>query len=371
VSQLEVFFLDMLNVYKVYSERISAAVAAQGAIATQLSLIRTMRSAKKEVLRLLNVFIAKSGPPEAEPRAVAQGFIPPVLDPILGDYRRNIAGARDPEVLSLFATVVEKLKTHVVDDVPRIMEAIFDVTLEMITKNFEDFPEHRIRFFEFLKAVNQFCFPALFNIPPEHQKLVVHSVVWAMKHTERNIAETGLEILHELLLNVGRTPNVAQAFYQQYLMSLIQDVFAVLTDRLHKSGFKMHATLLRQMFHLVQMNQVTVPLFDPSTQPPGMTNPSFLRDHISNLLISSFPNLTRTQVAKFVEGMFDVRMDLPRFKTHLRDFLIELKEFSTEDNSALYSEEAEQAALEREQAIMAERSAVPGMLKPSEIDNDL
>jgi len=125
------------------------------------------------------------------------------------------------------------------------------------------------------------------------------------------------------------------------------------------------------MFHLVQMNQVTVPLFDPSTQPPGMTNPSFLRDHISNLLISSFPNLTRTQVAKFVEGMFDVRMDLPRFKTHLRDFLIELKEFSTEDNSALYSEEAEQAALEREQAIMAERSAVPGMLKPSEIDNDL
>ena len=394
VSQLEVFFLDMLNVYKVYSERISAAVAAQGAIATQLSLIRTMRSAKKEVLRLLNVFIAKSGPPEAEPRAVAQGFIPPVLDPILGDYRRNIAGARDPEVLSLFATVVEKLKTHVVDDVPRIMEAIFDVTLEMITKNFEDFPEHRIRFFEFLKAVNQFCFPALFNIPPEHQKLVVHSVVWAMKHTERNIAETvsalrvlidvvasllilthpckqGLEILHELLLNVGRTPNVAQAFYQQYLLSLIQDVFAVLTDRLHKSGFKMHATLLRQMFHLVQMNQVTVPLFDPSTQPPGTTNPSFLRDHISNLLISSFPNLTRTQVAKFVEGMFDVRMDLPRFKTHLRDFLIELKEFSIEDNSALYSEEAEQAAREREQAIMAERSAVPGMLKPSEIDNDL
>lgn len=118
--------------------------------------------------------------------------------------------------------------------------------------------------------------PALFNIPPEHQKLVVHAVVWAMKHSERNIADTGLEILHELLQNVGRTPNVAQGFYQQYLLSLIQDVFAVMTDRLHKSGFKMHATLLRVMFHLVQMNQVTVPLFDPSTQPPGQTNPIFL-----------------------------------------------------------------------------------------------
>ena len=151
-NQLQTFFLEMLNVYKVYSERISAAIAQQGAIATQMSLTRTMRSAKKEVLRLLNVFIENSGPPEADPRAVAQGFIPPVLDPILGDYQRNIAGARDPEVLLLFTTVVEKLKSHVIDDLPRVMEAIFECTLTMITTNFEDFPEHRIRFYQFLKV---------------------------------------------------------------------------------------------------------------------------------------------------------------------------------------------------------------------------
>jgi exportin-1 len=219
--------------------------------------------------------------------------------------------------------------------------------------------------------INQHCFPALFNIPPEHQKLVVHSVVWAMKHTERNISDTGLEILHELLQNVGRTPNVAQAFYQQYLLSLIQDVFAVMTDRLHKTGFKMHATLLRLMFHLVQMNQVTVPLFDPATQPPGQTNPAFLRDHISTLLITSFPNLSKVQVAKFVEGMFDIKMDLPTYKTHLRDFLIELKEFSAEDNSALFGEEQEYERKQREQELMHQRANVPGILKPSEIDNDL
>jgi exportin-1 len=212
----------------------------------------------------------------------------------------------------------------------------------------------------------------LFNIPPEHQKLVVDAVVWAMKHTERNISDTGLEILTELLQNVGRTPNVAQPFYQQYLLPLIQDVFAVMTDRLHKSGFKMHATLLRMMFHLVQMNQVTVPLFDPAAQPPGQTNPAFLRDHISTLLIGSFPNLSKTQVAKFVEGMFDVNMDLPNFKTHLRDFLIELKEFSAEDNSALFTEEQERERRQREQELMAERSSVPGMIKPAdEIDDDL
>lgn len=177
--------------------------------------------------------------------------------------------------------------------------------------------------------------------------------------------------MHELLLNVGRTPDIAQGFYQQYLLALIQDVFAVLTDRLHKSGFKMHSTLLRHMFHLVQMNQVTVPLFDPATAPAGQSNPVFLRNHISDLLITSFPNVTSTQVGTFVDGMFDLKMDLPTFKTHLRDFLVQLKEFSLEDNTGLFSEEQEMEAREREEVVAAQRLAVPGLLKPSEIDNDL
>ena len=142
----------MLNVYKVYSERISATIAQQGPGATQLSLVRTMRSAKKEVLRLLITFIDKSGPPESDPQAVAKVFIPPVLDTILGDFQSNIAGARDQEVLTLFTTVIEKLKTQILNDVPRIMEAVFECTLQMISVNFEDYPEHRIRFFEFIRV---------------------------------------------------------------------------------------------------------------------------------------------------------------------------------------------------------------------------
>ncbi|CAM9895619.1 unnamed protein product, partial [Choristocarpus tenellus] len=190
---------------------------------------------------------------------------------------RNIAGARDPEVLSLFSSAIEKLGSHIAQSVPRIMEAVFECTLQMITLNFEDYPEHRLKFFTFLKAVNTHCFGALFEIPPEHQKLVVDSVVWALKHTERNIAETGLEILHELLLNVGKTPAVAQGFYQQFLLSLIQ------------------------------------------------TNQQYVADFVGNLLLSSFPNLTKAQVVRFVSGLFNVDMDLNSFKMLLRDFLVTLK----------------------------------------------
>ena len=185
------------------------------------------------------------------------------------------------------------------------------------------------------------------------------------------IFDQGLNILLELLQNVGKTPNVAQGFYQQYLLALIQDVFAVMTDRLHKSGFKMHATLLRYMFHLVQMNQVTVPLFDLNVH-PGMANPAFLRGHISDLLLKSFPNLTASQVSNFVDGMFDLKMDLLTFKTHLRDFLIQLKEFSAEDNSGLFGEEQDAQKRQQLDAHEAHRNAVPGLLKPSEIiDEDL
>ena len=90
----------------------------------------------------------------------------------------------------------------------------------------------------------------------EHQKLVVDAVIWAFKHTERNVSELGLEILYELLQNVGRSPEIAQPFYQQFLLLLLQDILAMLTDRLHKSSFKMHTTLLRHIFHLVETGSV-------------------------------------------------------------------------------------------------------------------
>lgn len=41
----------------------------------------------------------------------------------------------------------------------------------------------------------------------------------------------------------------------------------MMTDRLHKSGFKMHATLLRHMFQLVEAGHVTLELYDVAQHP--------------------------------------------------------------------------------------------------------
>lgn len=75
------------------------------------------------------------------------------------------------------------------------------------------------------------------------------------------------------------------------------------------------------------------------------------------------------QIQHFVEGLFNYNTDLPRFKLLLRDFLIQLKEFSG-DNSELFSEEREDAQKAAELAERERLIKVGGLLKPADLDQD-
>ena len=55
------------------------------------------------------------------------------------------------------------------------------------------------------------------------------------------------------------------------------------------------------------------------------SNRQYVADFVGNLLLSSFPNLTKAQVAGFVAGLLNAEMDLNTFKLLLRDFLVTLK----------------------------------------------
>jgi exportin-1 len=139
----------------------------------------------------------------------------------------------------------------------------------------------------------------------------------------------------------------------------------VLTDSFHKSALKLHSMMLLQMIDAVESGQVTAPLWDPAVvTEPGMTNPKFLRDHLFRLLSSSFPNLTPQQLQLFVAGLFAHCHDLPSFKNHLRDFLVQLREFVDKDNSDLFAEEAEAQAVAIRDAEKKKLLAIPGMIAP-------
>ncbi|XP_057472129.1 protein EXPORTIN 1A-like isoform X2 [Actinidia eriantha] len=363
LSQISLIFLDMLNVYRMYSELISTTIAEGGPYASKTSYVKLLRSVKRETLKLVETFLDKA---EDQPQ-IGQQFVPPMMDPVLGDYARNLPDARESEVLSLFATIINKYKAAMIEDVPRIFEAVFQCTLEMITKNFEDYPEHRLKFFSLLRAIATHCFPALIRLSSEQLKLVMDSIIWAFRHTERNIAETGLNLLLEMLKNF-QASEFCNQFYRSYFVTIEQEIFAVLTDTFHKPGFKLHVLVLQHLFCLVESDSLTEPLWDVTTVPyPYPNNAMFVREYSIKLLGTSFPNMTPTEVTQFVNGLFELRNDLSAFKNHIRDFLVQSKEFSAQDNKDLYAEETA-AQRERERQRML---TIPGLIAPNEIQDEM
>ncbi|KAG2375540.1 Protein EXPORTIN [Vigna angularis] len=363
LPQITLIFLDMLNVYRMYSELISKSIAEGGPFASRTSYVKLLRSVKRETLKLVDTFLDKA---EDQPQ-IAKHFVPPMMDPVLGDYARNVPDARESEVLSLFATVVNKYKAAMVEDVPRIFEAVFQCTLEMITKNFEDYPEHRLKFFSLLRAIATHCFPALICLSSQQLKLVMDSIIWAFRHTERNIAETGLNLLFEMLKKF-QVSEFCNQFYRTYFLTIEQEIFAVLTDTFHKPGFKLHVLVLQHLFCLADSGSLTEPLWDAATNPyPYPSNAAFVREFTIKLLSTSFPNMTASEVTQFVNGLFESTNDLAIFKTHIRDFLVQSKEFSAQDNKDLYAEEAA-AQRHRERQRML---SIPGLVAPSELQDEM
>lgn len=75
----------------------------------------------------------------------------------------------------------------------------------------------------------------------------------------------------------------------------------------------------------------------------------------------------RVQIQQFVVGLFKFAQDPVTFKGHLRDFLVTLKEFSSEDNAELWLEEKEQELKAKTKADYEAALKIPGMIKPSQL----
>lgn len=136
--------------------------------------VRGLRTIKKEILKLIETYVEKA----EDLQAIRAQMVPPLLDSVLVDYNRNVPGARDAEVLKAMSAIITKLSVCCLankdakigmltlarqalmeDQVPTIMENVFECTLEMINKDFSEFPEHRVEFFNLLRAINLHCFP--------------------------------------------------------------------------------------------------------------------------------------------------------------------------------------------------------------------
>lgn len=61
--------------------------------------------------------------------------------------------------------------------------------------------------------------------------------MWASKHDNREVEYAGLSMCIELMDNIADQPaQTSNAFFNQFFVPILQDVFFVLTDSDHKAG---------------------------------------------------------------------------------------------------------------------------------------
>lgn len=347
IMQFSRMFIEMLRVYAALSTFLNRAVATQGPRVLQNLIERNMQTARRDTLRLVMVFVRVAG--ERDNQTVFEKFLPQLVEPVLEEYKHAAPALRVFEVLQLVTTIVERFRRQALPMIPKVFDTVFQSTLQMIGSDSTDFPDHRLHFFALLRAINRECFPAMLSLNQAQFRLVVDAVVWAIRHLQADVAETGLNTLLELLRNVQQS-DVANAFYRMHLIGLLKDIMDVLTDTMHKPGFALHAQLLAHLFQVVDTNVITVPLWDAGQSFPN--NRAYVSQYTMQLFVRSFPNLHPAQVERFVHGLFSLYNDSNSFKTMLRDFLIQIKEFSAKgNNKELYLEEqrAQQRTAEAEE----------------------
>eukprot|EP00397_Hematodinium_sp_SG-2012_P001766 GEMP01001771.1.p1 GENE.GEMP01001771.1~~GEMP01001771.1.p1 ORF type:complete len:1108 (+),score=186.25 GEMP01001771.1:155-3478(+) len=374
-AQLSHIYVDMLRVYKVFSETISQQTQQHGMSTVAIPYIKGMRIVKRDALRLVQTFVERSVAMMQDGNAIseqqlahsrkelAERFLPPLLEPVLQDYKNNIPQARDAEVLDLLAVFAARLPNEISAELRRIFEMVFECTLEMIKSDFQSFPDHRVKLYDMLKAVNNHCFEALLlNIPETQIRLYVDSLIWAIRHEHIAVADVGLKIMYSFLekLMTG-PPQLYLQFFRIYYFQLMTDILGVLTDTLHKSGAKMQVQILHQLISAANSNQLA-----------DIATPTEVMERLYNILASSFKNLTTPQAKEFVVGLFARCGNEKEFLQHIHDFLIELKEWG--GGAEMLSKDAQEVPLAT--ADIQQRLLVPGLVPPhdpsrAELEKDM
>jgi len=279
-------------------------------------------------------------------------ILPPLLDPVLGDYSRSIPQARDAEVLCLLSSITRHLTSAIVPLIPQVFELVFACTLEMLKIDDFSYPDHREAFFDLLFQVNRHCFRSLFLLPPEKISLFVDSVIFGMKQHVSKVSELGSGTLFEFLESLHREDAaVCNSFYGVYYKRLVGEVFSVLTDRMHKAGFASHTRILGLLIQIVNRGTLS----------EGVISKQQAMEYLMEVLSKSFQTVTRPQLEAFILGLF-ARSEQPlAFTELLKDFLISLKQFTGDVDSDEFEREK---ATAMEQLQMQAKLEIPGMAPP-------
>lgn len=361
-------FLTVLGIYRAYSGFVSTGAAAMGSMATSMADGAGLQSVRRAVLGFLRAFVRNCG----DRSLLMDHFLPRLAGTgaggevcMLDSFGAEAPAARLPELLDLFHAVALALKGEGATGMAALVPKLLQPAVELISHNYSDHPEMRHSLYRLTQVLSRHCPAALLAMTPSQQKLFLDTLLWGIKHEDPFVAERACLALRDLLSAVAEAGGAhANAFFSAFLLSILQDVLFVLTDRMHKAQFVLHVELLRGLFAVVNNSAVLPsPIWDEarSPQPPGSTNAAYVFNHVGSLLARAFPNVDSAKVAAFVRGLGTAGADVAAYRTGVRDFLIESLSFSVSSSHELWrAEQAAKAASEQ-----TRKAAVPGLTKQS------
>ena len=279
---------------------------------------------------------------------------------LIQTYNENHVNNKDPNMLLLFSSVLEKVKNNNPNIVTTIWTSLCETTLQLIKNDFQSFPEHRMNFFILLKSLISNSFESLLRAQNlEFNKYVIDTITFAINHNAPQMSETGLEtllILLQKVINVGVIDyhNIIDPFFSSYFIIIFNDVFNTMTDGFHQNGFKLQVKVIQLLIKVIEEQKISEGLFNK-----GENNKNFFLKKLLNDILQSFKNITQVQGETFCLAMFNNCNDEHKFKTVMRDFLVSLKSFIG-NNETLWEEERKKELEMAKQIENQKKTFLPG-----------
>ena len=293
LSQINRLYLDLFTLYRTISANMSSIIASSGVHMSHTILIKVMRSVKKEILKLIDVFVTGMD----NPSLFTDEYLNYLFEMTLIDYKENIKEAREYEVLNVTSSIIAKLGSRVEHYISPILDSVFECTLNMINKDFSEYPDHRLSFFKLLGAIINNCFDSFSVLPLSRLRLFMDSISWAIKHPHRQVSALGLEVLSSIItkFNVSSQENCNQ-FHKCFYITILQDLLFVMSDSEHRAG-KIYffleldevSMVLCLLFYTMTSGKITISL--SGSENDGSSNQQFINTLALKVLASAFPHL--------------------------------------------------------------------------------
>ena len=154
-----------------------------------------------------------------------------------------------------------------------------------------------------------------------------------MKHEKPEVMEIGLQAMWDLNDKISSSPHICTIFYVSFYSSIIRETLEVMTDCRHLSGFKLQCKIFQQLIRLAEQNMIQQPIQGPDGNAHGRsTNKEYVVEFLIGSVMELFPNLNAVHVEALVYQLFNNLEEWKSFKQTLRDLMISMRSFSSQQN---------------------------------------